>query len=328
MTEPSGTTGPVNRGPSERTLRSLLRSTEIDTRLLGMIGALAVIWIGFDLLSAGSAPAGAEKSPLGGLFLTPRNPWNLSVQSASIAIMATGMVLVIVSRNIDLSVGSLLGFLGYTMAMAQAVWIPTTLGLGFYQPYTWIVVLAGGALLGAAIGGFQGFIVGYGGVPSFIVTLGGMLVWRGLIFRYAQGQTIAPMDATYQLLGGGPTGSLGDVGSWVVGALACAGIVYSVISSRRRRQRYGFPVRPKWALVTVIVAGSGAVLGAEWIANNYFWPRALATQYALDHGITEPPGGLQTPVGIAYPVLIMIGVTRHDDHRDAPTLRALRLRHW
>ena len=94
-----------------------------------MIGALAVIWIGFNLLS-------------GGLFLTSRNLWNLSVQSSSIAIMATGMVLIIVSRNIDLSVGSLLGFLGYTMAMVQAVWIPTTLGLGFDQPFTWIVALA------------------------------------------------------------------------------------------------------------------------------------------------------------------------------------------
>jgi D-xylose transport system permease protein len=295
MTEASGITGAAIRGPSKRSLRSLLRLAEIDTRLLGMIGALAIIWIGFNVMS-------------GGLFLTPRNLWNLSVQSSSIAIMATGMVLVIVSRNIDLSVGSLLGFLGYTMAMVQAIWIPTTLGFGFYQPYTWIVALAIGMLLGAVVGGLQGFIVAYGGVPSFIVTLGGFLVWRGLIFQYAQGQTIAPMDATYQLLGGGPIGSIGDVASWVVGALAIVGIVYSVIGSRRRRQRYGFPVRPMWALVTVIVAGSVAVLGAVWIANNYFWPPALATQYALDHGITEPPGGLQIRVGIAYPVLIMIGV--------------------
>ena len=79
-----------------RSLRSLLASTEVDTRLLGMVAALAIIWIGFNLMS-------------GGLFLTPRNLWNLSVQSSSIAIMATGMVLIIVSRNIDLSVGSLLG---------------------------------------------------------------------------------------------------------------------------------------------------------------------------------------------------------------------------
>src|SRR5579864_7561817 len=131
--------------PSERSLKSLLRSLEIDTRLLGMVVALAVIWIGFQIMS-------------GGLFLTSRNLWNLSVQSSSIAIMATGMVLIIVSRNIDLSVGSLLGFLGYTMAVVQVQWIPNTLHLGFNQWYTWLVALAVGVVLGALIGGLQGVI--------------------------------------------------------------------------------------------------------------------------------------------------------------------------
>ena len=89
--------GALRPSPSERPITSVLRSLDIDTRLIGMIVALAIIWIGFQVMS-------------GGLFLTPRNLWNLSVQSSSIAIMATGMVLVIVSRNIDLSVGSMLGF--------------------------------------------------------------------------------------------------------------------------------------------------------------------------------------------------------------------------
>ena len=169
---------------SPRSLRSLLLSTELDTRLLGMIGALLVVWIGFDLLS-------------GGAFLTPRNLWNLSVQSASVAIMATGMVLIIVSRNIDLSVGSILGFTGMVMALMQAEWLPQGLGLGFNQPYFWVVVLIAGLACGALIGALQGFIVAYIGVPSFIVTLGGLLVWRGLTFQLASGQTIAPMDSTY-----------------------------------------------------------------------------------------------------------------------------------
>ncbi|MBA3876784.1 MAG: sugar ABC transporter permease [Anaerolinea sp.] len=296
MTEATSVRQRTSDTPPSRSIRTFLASTEIDTRLAGMIGALAVIWIGFHVMS-------------GGLFLTPRNLWNLSVQSSSIAIMATGMVLIIVSRNIDLSVGSLLGFLGYTMAMVQAIWIPTTLGLGFEQPYTWIVALGVGIVLGAAIGGLQGFIVAYGGVPSFIVTLGGFLIWRGLIFRYAQGQTIAPMDATYSLIGGGPLGSLGDTGSWIVGAVAIVVLAWTVISSNRRRRAYGFPVRPTWAMATVIAAGSAAVLGFVWVANNYFWPPALATRYALERGITEPAGGLQIPTGIAYPVLILIGVT-------------------
>ena len=79
--------------------------------------------------------------------------------------MATGMVLIIVSRNIDLSVGSILGFLGYTMAMVQADWIPNILGSAVDQPFTWLVALAVGLAIGAAIGALQGFLVAYGGDP-------------------------------------------------------------------------------------------------------------------------------------------------------------------
>ena len=79
-----------------------VRSLELDNRLFGMIAGLLVIWIGFHAIS-------------GGTFLTPRNLWNLTVQTSVVAIMATGMVLIIVSRNIDLSVGSMLGFVGMIM---------------------------------------------------------------------------------------------------------------------------------------------------------------------------------------------------------------------
>src|SRR4029079_18936399 len=183
--------------PPARSWRTALSSTELDTRLIGMIISLVVILIAFHSVS-------------GGAFLTSRNLWNLSVQSTSIAIMATGMVLIIVSRNIDLSVGSLLGFLGYVMAMVQTRWIPDTFNLGLGHWYTWLVALAVGVLLGAVVGLVQGFLVGYIRIPAFIVTLGCFLIWRGLIFRFAQGQTLAPLDATFQLLGGGPKGSLGD----------------------------------------------------------------------------------------------------------------------
>lgn len=281
--------------PRPRSVRSLVAATELDTRLLGMVGALAIIWIGFNIISGGS-------------FLTARNLWNLSVQSASIAIMATGMVLVIVSRNIDLSVGSILAFVGYTMAMAQAVWIPNTLGLGFDQPYTWVITLVLGVALGAIVGGIQGVVIAYGGVPSFIVTLGGFLVWRGLIFRYQQGQTIAPLDGTFRLLGGGPAGSLGEALSWVVGLLACLGIAYGLFAGRRRRRRYGFNLRPMWAEIALGVVACLIVLAAVWVANSYPWPAALASDYAEQNGIVEPPGGLIIPTGIAIPVVIMIGV--------------------
>lgn len=278
----------------------VLRSLEIDTRMLGMIAALIIIWVAFNALS-------------GGTFLSARNLWNLSVQSASIAIMATGMVLVIVSRNIDLSVGSMLGFLGYTMAMMQAVWIPQSLGLGLEQPYAWVLTLVIGIVLGAAIGGLQGFVVAFGGVPSFIVTLGGLLIWRGLLFRYAQGQTIAPLDTTFQMLGGGTVGTrvgaLGEWPSWILGVVICVGIVYTLIASRRRKRRYGFPVRPMWAELLVGAVACGIVLGTVWVANSYPLPPAVAEQYAQEHGIAVPPGGVFIPTGVAFPVVIMLIVT-------------------
>ncbi len=275
--------------PSEqptRSLRSLLLSLEVDTRLLGLLAAMLVVWIAFNIMS-------------GGLFLTPRNLWNLSVQSASVGIMATGMVLVIVSRNIDLSVGSVLTFTAMTMAMIQTEWLPDLLGVSVNAPYVWVVALALGLLVGAAIGTLQGFIIAYLGVPSFIVTLGGLLIWAGLAFEEASGRTISPLATTFQLFGGGPVGSLGEAASWGVGILACVGIVYSLIASRRRRRRYGFQVRPMWAEGVLVVLGCGAVLGAVWVANNYFWPEALAQQYGK---------GPNTPVGIANPVLILIVV--------------------
>ncbi len=276
-------------------LRALLRAADLDTRLLGLVVVLALMWVAFNIASDGT-------------FLTPRNLWNLSVQSASIAIMATGMVLVIVSRNIDLSVGAMLGFIGYTMAMAQTVWLPETLGLGLGHPAIPILAVVLGLVLGLVIGGIQGFVIAYGVIPSFIVTLGGLLAWRGLIFQYAQGQTIAPMDPTFRLLGGGPQGSLGEWGSWALGIIAVAVVLVGLAMSRRRQGKYGFQVRPVWATVAIAVVLTAGILGAVVVVNAYPWPEALAAQYAEANGIEVPPGGLIIPTGIAYPVLIMIAV--------------------
>ena len=278
--------------------RARLGMLEVDTRLIGMIGALVIIWVGFNIAGHGT-------------FLTARNLWNLSVQSASIAIMATGMVMIIVSRNIDLSVGSMLAFLGYTMAMIQAIWLPQLVG-DQPQPWIWIVTIIVGIGLGALIGSIQGFIVAYGGVPSFIVTLGGLLVWRGLIFRYAQGQTIAPLDQTFQMLGGGTVGTrvgaLGDIASWALGALACAAIVLSLIGARRRKRRYGFPTRPLWAEVLVGALGCAAALGAVAVAISYPLPPNVADAVAKERGIPVPPGGFATGVAIPVLVLLIVGI--------------------
>ena len=140
-----------------------------------MVGAVIVLWLAFNFMS-------------GGLFLSPRNLWNLSVQSAAVAIMTSGMVLIIVSRNIDLSIGSILGFTAMVMGLAQTEWIPN-----FLRPRLRPVVPVGrgrrcsAIVVGAVIGGLQGYLVAYIGIPSFIVTLGGLLIWRGAAFQLAQG---------------------------------------------------------------------------------------------------------------------------------------------
>ncbi|CAN5729845.1 sugar ABC transporter permease [soil metagenome] len=277
--------------PPKRSVGSLLGAMEIDTRLLGMVGALVVIWIGFHILS-------------GGTFLTPRNLWNLSVQTAAVAIMATGMVLIIVTRNIDLSVGSMLGVVGMSMALLQAEILPGI--LGFDHPLTWIITLLAGLLLGALLGAFHGFIIAYVGVPSFIVTLGGLLVWRGAAWALASGRTIAPMDSSFQLLGGGSRGRIGGPASWAIGVIACLGIVFFLLVGRRQRRKFGFGLRPVWAEATLAIIGCVVVLGAVAVINSYPMPEALAEQYAAERGIEVPPGGIA--LGIANPVLIAIVV--------------------
>ncbi|MGF1665041.1 MAG: sugar ABC transporter permease [Acidimicrobiia bacterium] len=274
-----------------RSVGSVLRATEIDTRLIGMLVALAVIWVGFHILS-------------GGTFLTPRNLWNLSVQTATVAIMATGMVLIIVTRNIDLSVGSMLATVGMAMAMLQVEILPGI--IGFDNPLTWIITLLAGIVLGALLGAFQGTIIAYARVPSFIVTLGGLLVWRGVAWAIASGRTIAPMDTTFQLLGGGSRGTIGGPASWAIAAVACVAIVAGVILGRRRRIKFGFSLRPQWADAVIAVAGSAAVLASVAVLNRYYLPENLARAYAEENGIAWPEGGLQIPLGIANPVIIAI----------------------
>jgi D-xylose transport system permease protein len=237
------------------------RATEIDTRLLGMIGALVIIWIGFHIIT-------------GGLFLTPRNLWNLSVQTTDIAIMTTGMVLIIVTRNIDLSVGSVLGLCGMIMGVAQARFLPQY--IGFDSPFTWIVTLLIGLAAGAVIGTFQGLIIAFMNVPSFIVTLGGLLVWRGATWLVTNGQTVAPMDQTFRIMGGGAEGSIGATWSWIVGVAACLFVIASIVGSRRQRRRFGFPRRPMWAEYFLSILSCVLILGAVWIANSYYWPVNIA----------------------------------------------------
>src|SRR6516164_761211 len=239
-------------GPSEPAIRRLLRATEVDTRMIGMIAALALIWIGFNVYT--QVQTGES------LFLTPRNLWNLSVQTSSIAIMATGMVLVIVMRHIDLSVGSIIGFVSTIIGVAQVHILPAFLGLE--NPAIWIIAVLIALAVGAAIGAFQGSLVAYLGIPAFIVTLGGQLFWRGAAWWVTTGQTIAPLDERFALMGGGPHGSIGATASWALAAICCAGIVFGLYAGRQRRGRFRFPQRPMWAEYVLAIVGCFVVLGA------------------------------------------------------------------
>ncbi|RWK42037.1 sugar ABC transporter permease [Mesorhizobium sp.] len=272
-----------------------LKATELDIRMLGMVGALLIIWVGIHILS-------------GGLFLTPRNLWNLSVQTSSVAIMATGMVLVIVMRNIDLSVGSVEGVIGMVMGVAQAEFLVRVMGFQLGNPWIWVIALAAGVALGLMIGALQGFIIAYLEVPAFIVTLGGLLIWRGMAWLMTSGRTVAPLDATFQLMGGGPRGSIGATASWIVGILACVAVALMLLNGRSQRKRFKFPLRPVWAESLIGVVACAAILGAVWIANSYPWPIGIVRQYAQRTGITIPEGGLFIAHGIAIPVLIAVAV--------------------
>ena len=271
----------------------LLRATEVDTRMLGMIGALALIWILFHLFSDGR-------------FMTARNLWNLSVQTSSVAVMSTGMVLVIVTRNIDLSVGSILGFVAMIMGVTQSDWLPALVGLN--HPAIWIIALAIGITLGAIIGGLHGFVIAYLGVPAFIVTLGGLLVWRGAAWWVTSGRTVAPMDSSFRLMGGGPYGSIGAFWSWVVGGVACVAIALLIANGRRQRRRFNFPLRPMWAELSLVSVGCALVLGTVAVANAYPWPIGIVRRYVKANNIEIPDGGLFISHGIAIPVLIAISV--------------------
>jgi len=273
--------------------RNIFETLELDLRLLGMIGAFVVICIVFNIATDGR-------------FLTPRNLFNLSVQTASVAVMATGMVFVIVTRNIDLSVGSMLGFIGMTVAALQVQVLPDLFGLGHWS--IWIVAALCAILMGAILGALQGWIIGYLTVPAFIVTLGGFLVFRGAMWWVTQGQTQAPLDTTFRLMGGGAEGTLGETLSWAFGLVAAALAVVIILMSRRRKVGHGFTVKPVWAEAILAALIAGLILSFVWIMNAYPIPRGAMRRIAEAKGI-EWTEDLIWNHGVAIPVVILIAVT-------------------
>jgi D-xylose transport system permease protein len=250
-------------------LMAAIRGAEVDARLLGMLTAWVVIAVAFDRASDG-------------LFLTARNLYNLSVQTSVVGVMACGMMLVIAARHIDLSVGSLLGFVGMSIAVLQVEVFPVDADWG------WPASVVLGLALGAALGAWQGWWVAYRGLPAFVVTLAGLLIFRGSAYLLTDGRTVAPLDEGFQMLGGGISGSLGARWSWLLGVAAILGLALMQRSAHLSRVQHGFAPRPVWAEWLRWLAGTAAVAGFVAVMNAHTQPRSDVAR------------------GIPIPVLILI----------------------
>ncbi|MCR4267000.1 multiple monosaccharide ABC transporter permease [Nitratireductor sp. ZSWI3] len=174
----------------------------------------------------------------GGILLKPVNLTNLILQNSYIVIMAIGMLLVIVSGHIDLSVGSVLGFVGALAAVMIVNWEVNYL-------VTAVVCLA----VGAAIGAAQGYWVAYFKIPSFIVTLAGMLVFKGLTLWLLAGQSIGPFPRQFQLIASGFIPDLFGAGginlfSLVLGLIVAGVLLYLAVRTRLHQQKTGIVDEP------------------------------------------------------------------------------------
>lgn len=209
-----------------------LRQVFVRYKILALLFAVVAIWAFFSVLTDGA-------------FVTPRNVSNLLRQMSITGMLACGMVFVIIAGEIDLSVGSLLGLLGGVAAI---------LDVNRHWPVAATVpaVLA----LGVLIGLFNGWWSTYRRVPSFIVGLGGMLAFRGILLGVTGGSTIAPVSDGIVFLG---QGYLPRVAGDGLALLLFALVVLLVVRQRGTRRRYRLAVAPLWQDV-VKIAGAGAVL--------------------------------------------------------------------
>ena len=221
-----------------------------NLRDYGMLLSLLVIMGLFQVLTDGT-------------LLRPLNLTNLVLQNSYIVIMALGMLLVIVAGHIDLSVGSVCGFIGALAAvlMVQFNW--------HFVPTTVVCLLAG-----AAIGAAQGWFVAYARIPSFIVTLAGMLVFKGLSLALLQGQSLGPFPVEFQRLS---SGFIPDVfggaelrtTSLVVGLAAAAALAFFSLRGRAQQSRHGMVDEPFvfFALKTAFFVA--AIVFLSWLLASY-----------------------------------------------------------
>ena len=297
--------------PATMPRRSLMEALGIDPRLLGMVMAFVLICVSFQIWTGIRALEAWTWNPITwlaeGRFLIPQNTYNLAIQMVSIAIMATGMVFIIVTRHIDLAVGSLLALCSGVMAMAQTVWLPHTLGLGLGSPLIMPLAVVLGMVTGIIVGALQGWLVGYQGIPSFIVTLGGLLVWSRVAYFVVGGTTIGPLDPTFNMLGG-TNGTIGPLASMIVGIVASVIAVWAIWVGRRRKSDHGFAVKPVWAEVVMSIITVALIIGLVAHINAYLIPEGRLTRVFEARGETMPAGYTEA-FGLPISLLLLVGVT-------------------
>jgi D-xylose transport system permease protein len=211
-------------------------------KLLALLLAVTVIWVFFSFLTDGA-------------FVTPRNLSNLLRQMSITGMLACGMVFVIISGEIDLSVGSLLGLLGGVAAI---------LDVSHHWPIQFTVPAV--MLLGVAIGMFNGWWSTYLRVPSFIVGLGGMLAYRGVLLGVTGGSTIAPASEHLVFIGQGYLPRLaGNALAFVLFVI----LVALTVRQRQNHQRYNLPVVPLWQDGVKIVAAGLVLVAFVTTLNRY-----------------------------------------------------------
>lgn len=212
---------------------------QIDGRTLTMIGVLFVIWIGF---TATTCQGGTD---FAGSFMSLRNLSNLTRQMSIVGIMGISMVLVIVTGGIDLSAGSVMGFIGCCAAALQVL-------SHWNTPTVILVSLA----IGLAVGLLEGCLIAYAGLAPFIVTLGGQLLFKGGILAVTGGKTIAPMKESFLYFGNSYIGiGLG----WGIAIFVIVAKVLLMLNKRKQQVKHGNTLNPMshdvimWAIFSVII---------------------------------------------------------------------------
>ncbi|HEX8566805.1 MAG TPA: sugar ABC transporter permease [Pyrinomonadaceae bacterium] len=211
-------------------------------RAYTMLAALAAIWFYFYWAT-------------GGIFLTPRNLSNLMLQTSVTGVLAVGMLMVIVAGQIDLSVGAVLGLAGGVAAIALTNW-----NYGLLPS----ILLA--ILIGVGISLFQGSLVAYAKIPAFIVTLGGLLAWRGAIKGVTQGETIPVSEASFKSIG---QSYVSPETGWAIAALAILAVLFFAFRQLRAQREF---VSENASAVSVIVPAAlqiAAIIGFIFLMNAY-----------------------------------------------------------